>query len=144
MWSAIRKLIMYTHNRRKTQCAAAVYSDGAGMVICWPSQQWLIQCVYACAIRAIHGEAPTNISFHLSSFLIFFFFWVMFNDVIAKWRGGGWTRAKSYSAAVIAAAVYHCIVDYCLASFIPFSLVFISLQRKKNQLTLFLKNLWLF
>jgi hypothetical protein len=74
-----------------------VYSDGAGMVICWPSQQWLIQCVYACAIRAIHGEAPTNISFHLISFLIFFFFLGYVHDEIAKWRGGGWTRAKSYT-----------------------------------------------
>jgi hypothetical protein len=36
--------------------------------------------------------------------------------------------------------VYHCIVDYCLASFIPFSLVFISLQQEKRPRTLFKKK----
>jgi hypothetical protein len=45
-------------------------------------------------------------------------------------------------AAVIAAAVYHCIVDYCLASFIPFSLVFISLQQEKRPRTLLKKKIF--
>lgn len=112
-WSAIRKL-------------PATKPTGDGLLAI---HQWLIKCCYACAIRTIHGKGRPN------RFSSSFFFLPFVHDETAKWWRWTWANSNAHLSLSLI-AVYHCIIVWPRLhwTFIPFSLVFTSKNKKSQHL----------